>query len=756
MPKSLHIRQLNILGGLGVLVLGMAAPPALAQANPEFRAMWVSRFDGWLSSNPNTCKANIDAVMNNLQTHRFNAVVFQVRGQCDTLYPSPEEPWSPILSSDGNTPPLYGTFDPLAYAISAAHSRGLEFHAYINTHACWGSSTTVPSKLTHVYYTHCNAANASARDWLVHDSNGTPTQFVSEYTWMAPGVPAMQAYVRRQIMHVVRNYDVDGVHFDRIRSPGTDYSYDPISQARRLNAGSPNTAGGNPAGLAFADWTRDQFTRFCRDLYAEVSEVKPQVKVSSAPLGLYRQSSYPGYPSGFLYGYTVCYQDAQGWIKAGAMDFLCPQIYWADGGSLPDFSDLLPDWVANQGGRHIVAGHNRSTGVTEMISNINFTRANGGAGNVAWSYSGFNSGGYWSSYSGAGGPYAQPAAVPAMPWKTAPTKATILGKVTQSGGGVLTDCQVTGPVAGYTGLSSADGLYSFLLVNPGTYTLTFNKQGLPVRQVPNVTVTAGQVLRLDVTVGGQGPTITQPPVSYAACPGEPASFTVAATGQGTLAYQWRYNGADLANGGAISGANTSTLTINPVSGSNTGNYGCLVSDSGGSTSTSTAVLTLDAGPAITQQPLPTVLTLNGAGSLTVAGSGTGPLTYHWDKDGVELADGDGYTGTQAATLNISGVNVNHAGLYQARVTGRCGTSPSNTVAVTVRGVPGDFDLDGDVDGEDYGHLQECLTGSAMAQNLPSCQDALLDGDADVDGADVDRFLACFSGPNVPAEVTCGG
>jgi len=44
---------------------------------------------------------------------------------------------------------------------------------------------------------------------------------------------------------------------------------------------------------------------------------------------------------------------------------------------------------------------------------------------------------------------------------------------------------------------------------------------------------------------------------------EHRNFSVAATGTG-LAYQWRRGSLNLTNGGNISGANTATLTINPV------------------------------------------------------------------------------------------------------------------------------------------------------------------------------------------------
>ncbi len=64
---------------------------------------------------------------------------------------------------------------------------------------------------------------------------------------------------------------------------------------------------------------------------------------------------------------------------------------------------------------------------------------------------------------------------------------------------------------------------------------------------------------------------------------------------------------------------------------------------------------------------------------------------------------------------------------------------------TTRLLPGDFDFDGDVDMEDFGHLQECLSEELIPYEA-GCGDADLDYDGDVDPADLADLLACLSGP----------
>jgi uncharacterized lipoprotein YddW (UPF0748 family) len=524
--KSISSMKSHLLGSRLVwaaAVLAVCSGGSLAAAE-EFRALASSRFE-WPDKDMATCKAYIDTMMQKLHDNNFNAVILQMRGQCDTLYPSPYEPWSYLVSPDGNVPPGWGDFDPMAYAINAAHANGLEFHAYLNANVCWNSATDPQYCGWHPYYQYCDATKVGKHDWLLCDSAGTPVGFTSEYVWVAPGVPSFQAYWRKQIMYVVEHYDgsdpvtrpaVDGVHFDRARLPANTYSYDPISQSRRLG-------GGNPAGLSFGDWQADQITRMLTDVYAEVNEYTQNlspthhtVKVSSAPLGLYLQASYPGYPSYYLYGRSQCYQDAQAWLAAGAQDFIVPQIYWADPpyrSGTPYFSDVLPDWLNHNAGRHVYPYCNvTATGPglvaenTVMRSMVSQTGQGNAPGSCIWVYKSFNSSNYWDDFNGAGKPYEQPTTVPTMPWKTAPTDAIVLGNVTDGTNGI-TDVQVTRNGSTYTALSSEDGLYSFLKVPPGTYTLTYSKAGL-VGTTRQVTVTAGQVLRVaDVVLNNNAPPV---------------------------------------------------------------------------------------------------------------------------------------------------------------------------------------------------------------------------------------------------------
>ncbi len=146
---------------------------------------------------------------------------------------------------------------------------------------------------------------------------------------------------------------------------------------------------------------------------------------------------------------------------------------------------------------------------------------------------------------------------------------------------------------------------------------------------------------------------------------------------------------------------------------------------------------------------------------TVANGGPDTLNYTIGDDAGWLSvspDAGASTGEAdpiEVVYDVAGLSVDqHTAVISVSSTD-AGNSPQTiTVNLTVETVSPDFDHDGDVDQEDFGHLQICLTGTGTPQNDPACLDARLDDDTDVDVNDFATFQACMSGANVRAEPTC--
>lgn len=77
-----------------------------------------------------------------------------------------------------------------------------------------------------------------------------------------------------------------------------------------------------------------------------------------------------------------------------------------------------------------------------------------------------------------------------------------------------------------------------------------------------------------------------------------------------------------------------------------------------------------------------------------------------------------------------------------------GTTAGELLSFRTAGSVADFDFDGDVDQDDFGHLQVCLSGSGKPY-APGCQDADLVVDGVVDNADLSFWLSRMNGANQP-------
>ncbi|MHC4676027.1 MAG: immunoglobulin domain-containing protein, partial [Planctomycetota bacterium] len=162
-------------------------------------------------------------------------------------------------------------------------------------------------------------------------------------------------------------------------------------------------------------------------------------------------------------------------------------------------------------------------------------------------------------------------------------------------------------------------------------------------------------------------------------------------------------------------------------------------------------------PTITQHPADQSVPWAGRVQLTVAATGKGTVTYQWQKDSSDLSNGNHYEDVTTPTLTVFNITDQQQGSYRCIVSNEYGSTNSNSATLTVTGppvAPGDMDRDGDVDQEDFGHFQACLTGQSILQTDPDCQNALLDADNDVDQNDFGVFQLCMTGAKISADPYC--
>lgn len=301
-------------------------------AAAEFRGAWVASVHNldWPSKpglSAERQQAELRAILDRARDVGLNAILLQIRPSADALYASKIEPWSAFLTASQGTSPGY---DPLAFAVREAHTRGLQLHAWFNPFRAATNAKAGFAK-NHVSRTH--------PEWVRRHGS---------LLWIDPGVPAAREYVLGVILDVVRRYDIDGVHID-------DYFYPYPTKGAGDFADSASWKE-HGSGGSRSDWRRENINRFVEAMYRRVKAEKPKVQVGISPFGIWR----PGVPEGIeagldAYGQLHC--DAKLWLERGWCDYLSPQLYWSISPAKQSFPALLDWWRAqSKAGRPVWPG----------------------------------------------------------------------------------------------------------------------------------------------------------------------------------------------------------------------------------------------------------------------------------------------------------------------------------------------------------------------------------------------------------------
>ncbi len=294
----------------------------------EFRGVWVATVTNidWPSSPTATVdkqKSDLTVLFDKLAASGCNAVIFQVRSECDAMYDSPYDPWSYWLTgTQGRAPSPY--YDPLKFAVDEAHKRGMELHAWFNPYRAERAAGNYTTSGNHVTKMH--------PDWVLQQ--GT-------IKFLNPGLQAVRDYDAKVIADVVRRYDIDAAHMD-------DYFY-----VEGTSTQDAATYAADSRGLSLGDWRRDNVNRLLKQVYDSIQVIKPNVRWGISPAGIYKN----GVPAGIVGNdnYSVLYCDPVAWMQGKYIDYLAPQLYWKTGGS-QDYAKLQSWWSSQMNGRHFYPG----------------------------------------------------------------------------------------------------------------------------------------------------------------------------------------------------------------------------------------------------------------------------------------------------------------------------------------------------------------------------------------------------------------
>jgi uncharacterized lipoprotein YddW (UPF0748 family) len=284
--------------------------------NTDFRAVWVSAYVADVATyrSKEQYQAEITSVLDVMSYYNLNVMIFHVRILNDALYTTSMSPTSKYWMIDS-------TWDALAWVIEECHKRGIEFHAWMNPYRVSTGAATIDMNALAKKFPTANPAS-DVNNML----RGTSVVILN------PAKQVVQNFLVNACMEVVRNYDVDAIHFD-------DYFY-------TVGVGSQDNADylASNTTMSLADWRRDNVSNFIYRLSTQIRAYNRQsnrlVQFGISPSGVYRDGNGvvtynedgDAISTGSLtrqgghYGEPL-YSDSLRWVNEEWIDYICPQSY---------------------------------------------------------------------------------------------------------------------------------------------------------------------------------------------------------------------------------------------------------------------------------------------------------------------------------------------------------------------------------------------------------------------------------------------
>lgn len=305
----------------------------------ELNAMWISYLEYMsMPKNERGFKAEIDKMFDRSKELGMNAVFVHVRSHCDAMYPSDYYPWSIFASGTQGLDPGY---DPLKYMIEAAHSRGLEFHAWLNPYRVTGYGS---------YWSQL-AENHPVKIWKSDSdiSNDRWAILHKGQYYLNPSFAEVRDMVINGVKEIVDNYDVDGIHFD-------DYFYPSLNDSDSSLWFDKPEYDESGSSLSISDWRRENVNMLVKGVYEAIKSIDSNVEFGISPAGnldnLRRNDAH--------------FVDIDRWFSEdGYVDYIMPQLYWGferkdrSGNIAPyAYENNLNSWMklASRGNVNLYAG----------------------------------------------------------------------------------------------------------------------------------------------------------------------------------------------------------------------------------------------------------------------------------------------------------------------------------------------------------------------------------------------------------------
>ena len=273
----------------------------------EIKAVYFSyiEFDNYIANKSESdSKRNIKSIIENLKRNGFNRIIVHVRPFSDSIYLSKIFPVSEYVLNDmGN----YPNYDVLKYFIEEAHRNNISFDAWINPYRISNLKDISKFSNDNIYFKY--------------NKNGQ-AKITNSGVYLNPASEEVQKLIVSGIEEIVKNYDVDGIHFD-------DYFY-PDNEIDNDNYKKYKNSGGK---LSLSEYRYQNINNLLKRVYSSIKRINNKVLFGIAPEGNINNC----YDNSYLDVKTILSNE-------GYVDYVMPQIYYGFLNQSKPFVDTVKEW----------------------------------------------------------------------------------------------------------------------------------------------------------------------------------------------------------------------------------------------------------------------------------------------------------------------------------------------------------------------------------------------------------------------------
>ncbi len=272
-------------------------------SNEEFVGLWIPIYEIAPKSytTADEYENYILSVFKEIADFKINNIFVQVRGNCDSIYPSKY-----FASNKGYCHNGQLKFDALDIIVKTAHKSGLKIHAWINPYRI---SSSEEYDINNPIFNYISTVDISTGE---------------SFTYIKPSSLDGRRLILNGVREIVENYQVDGIHIDDYFFPTTDESFDEYDYSVYRS---------QDGVLSLEDWRRENVNVLVSSIYSIVKESNSECVFSISPGGDIDKN------------YNSCYADIKLWCKCeGFADMIIPQLYYGFENSSMPFEKTLKNW----------------------------------------------------------------------------------------------------------------------------------------------------------------------------------------------------------------------------------------------------------------------------------------------------------------------------------------------------------------------------------------------------------------------------